>query len=146
MTQNDIAQVQASFRAVAQIKQQAASMFYGRLFEIAPGTRKLFVHTDLEVQGGKLMAAIGFVVGSLRQPEAMLGTVRALAARHVGYGVTDEHYASVGAALIWTLERGLGDAWTPRLSAAWTEAYTMLSRVMMDAAREAQAATDTAAA
>jgi nitric oxide dioxygenase len=67
----------------------------------------------------------------------MLGTVRALASRHVGYGVADSHYDSVGQALLWTLERGLGESWTPQLAGAWTAAYTMLSQVMIAASHVA---------
>lgn len=140
MTQDQIRQVQESFRAVLPIKQQAARLFYGRLFEIDPGLRPLFAHADLAAQGNKLMAALAFVVGSLREPGPMLATVRALAVRHAGYGVQEAHYASVGKALMWTLEAGLGDAWTAELWAAWAEAYQVLSGVMIQAMRDAEAA------
>ena len=113
-----------------------AALLYRRLFSTDPGTRRLFAHTDLEAQGRKLMAAIGFVVGALHRPEAMLGTVRDLARRHAGYGVREEHYATVGAALLWTLEQGLGEEFTPETRDAWAAAYGLLSGVMIQAARE----------
>jgi hemoglobin-like flavoprotein len=136
MTQEDITKVHESFRTVESIKEQASKMFYDRLFDIDPRARALFAHSNLVEQGNKLMAALAFVVASLRQPHAMLGTLRALAVRHAGYGVTDAHYVSVGKALMWTLEEGLGEAWTPQLWAAWAEVYETVSRVMINAARE----------
>lgn len=93
----------------------------------------------MKSQGGKLMAAIAMVVHALHAPEPMLGKVKTLGARHVGCGVEEAHYASVGVALIWTLEAGLGAAFTPALRDAWTGAYTLLSTVMIEAAREANA-------
>lgn len=136
MTPDQIRLVQASFQLVLPIAAQAAALFYRRLFSTDPGTRRLFARTDLEAQGRKLMAAIGFVVGALHRPEAMLGTVRDLARRHAGYGVREEHYATVGAALLWTLEQGLGEEFTPETRDAWAAAYGLLSGVMIQAARE----------
>jgi nitric oxide dioxygenase len=136
MTPDQIRLVQASFQLVLPIAAQAAARFYRRLFSTDPGTRRLFAHTDLEAQGRKLMAAIGFVVGALHRPEAMLGTVRDLARRHAGYGVREEHYATVGAALLWTLEQGLGEEFTPETRDAWAAAYGLLSGAMIQAARE----------
>ena len=115
MTPDQIRLVQASFQEVLPIRERAAALFYGRLFEIDPSTRSLFAGTDLRNQGAKLMAAIGMVVHALDAPQSMLGKVEALARRHVGYGVEERHYASVGAALLWTLEAGLGEAFTPEL-------------------------------
>src|SRR4051794_26110494 len=127
----------ASFRNVLPIREQAAALFYDRLFEIDPGTRGLFADSDLRSQGGKLMAAIGMVVHALDAPESMIEKVKDLARRHVNYGVEDKHYATVGAALLWTLQVGLGEAFTPELRDAWASAYQMLSERMMEAAREA---------
>jgi len=97
----------------------------------------LFADSDLRSQGGKLMAAIGMVVHALDGPESMIEKVKDLARRHVNYGVEDKHYATVGAALLWTLQVGLGEAFTPELRDAWASAYQMLSERMMEAAREA---------
>jgi nitric oxide dioxygenase len=140
MTPEQIALVERSFRLVLPAKDPAAALFYARLFEIDPSTRPLFARTDLAAQGGKLMAALGFVVGALRTPGPLLETATALARRHVGYGVQRPHYESVGAALLWTLERGLGEAWTPETAEAWTAAYTLLAGAMIAAAEEAEPA------
>jgi hemoglobin-like flavoprotein len=80
------------------------------------------------------MATLAAVVGGLRDIESILPTASALAIRHVGYGVKPEHYPSVGNALLWTLQRGLGPGWTPDVAAAWTAAYATLSGFMVDEA------------
>ena len=142
MTPDEIAGVQASFKQVVPIKDEAAALFYGRLFEIDPTTPPLFAGTDMKEQGAKLMATLGMVVAGLSRPETIVPAAQALAVRHVGYGVTRAQYASVGAALLWTLEQGLGPAaYTPEVAAAWTSAYTLLSTVMIDAAAGADGRT-----
>jgi hemoglobin-like flavoprotein len=78
------------------------------------------------------MTMLGTAVAGLSKLEALLPVVRALGARHAGYGVAAEHFAPVGAALIWTLEQGLGDGFTPDVKAAWVEVYGVLSRTMID--------------
>jgi hemoglobin-like flavoprotein len=135
MTPQQVTEVQASFVKVAPIAQQAAALFYGRLFETAPETRALF-SGDMDAQGRKLMAAIATVVDGLGQIEAVVPAVQDLAKRHVAYGVRPEHYALVGGALLWTLEQGLGDALTPAVSAAWAAAYSVLAEAMIAAAYE----------
>lgn len=137
MLPEQIEQVQESFSAVLPIQEQAAALFYGRLFELDPALRPLFVHVDMAAQGEKLMGALGFVVGSLASPGPMAAALRALAIRHMAYGVQEAHYATVGAALLWTLEAGLGSRWNAALAAAWTEAYGLVSGVMIEAARDA---------
>jgi hemoglobin-like flavoprotein len=133
MTPQQVSDVQASFAKVAPIAPQAASLFYGRLFETAPETRALF-SGDMDAQGAKLMAAIATVVNNLDALEAVVPAVQDLAKRHVAYGVAPAHYPVVGAALLWTLEQGLGDGFTPQVAAAWTAAYGVLSEVMIAAA------------
>ncbi|RED51381.1 globin family protein [Aestuariispira insulae] len=135
MTPKQIDLVQTTFKDVAAIKEQAAALFYDRLFEIDPGTRALF-KGDMKEQGRKLMATIGVAVASLRNLEAVLPTVRKLAEKHVDYGVQESHYQTVGAALLWTLEKGLGSKFTPEVKEAWTAVYGALAGVMIDAARE----------
>ena len=139
MDPEQIRLVQDSFAKVVPMQEQAAGLFYGRLFETAPETRPLFAGTDMALQGRKLMAAIAFVVGHLRAPEAMLPAVRELARRHVGYGVKAGYYGSVGAALLWTLGEGLGPDFTPAVREAWASAYGLLSGVMIEAAGAATA-------
>jgi len=130
LTPQQIELIQQSFAKVVPISEKAAAMFYGRLFEIAPETKVLF-RSDMAEQGRKLMATLSVVVSGLANLEAILPTASALAKRHVSYGVKASHYAPVGAALLWTLEKGLGSAWTPELAAAWTAAYTILSGFMI---------------
>jgi hemoglobin-like flavoprotein len=137
MTPEQIRLVQESFRSVLPIREQAAALFYERLFRIDPTLRPLFSHTDLKSQGKKLMAAIGFVVGALRRPEQVLPVACDLARRHVAYGVREEHYATVGAALLWTLEKGLGKSFPPAVRDAWAAAYGLLSGAMIAAAAAA---------
>jgi hemoglobin-like flavoprotein len=130
MTSDEIDLVQSTFEKVRPISQVAAGLFYDRLFEIAPEVKPLF-KGDMAEQGRKLMATLAVVVGSLHSLSTILPAVSALAKKHVEYGVKPGHYASVGAALLWTLERGLGTAWTPEAAKAWTNAYTTLSNFMV---------------
>lgn len=137
MTPDQLVLVQDSFRQVVPIKDAAASLFYGRLFEIDPTAKPLFAKADMAEQGQKLMATLGMVVGGLSRPETIIPAAQALARRHVGYGVTEAQYATVGAALLWTLGQGLGQGFTADVEAAWVAAYTMLSGVMIEAAAAA---------
>lgn len=137
--------VQETWRQVVPIADVAASLFYGRLFVIDPSTRDLFAGLDLESQKKKLIRALAMVVGSLDHVEELAPTIADLGRRHVGYGVRDAHYDSVGTALLWTLEQGLADAWTAEVQEAWTAAYGLLSGVMRDAANEATEVHRTAA-
>jgi hemoglobin-like flavoprotein len=130
MTPDEVEKVQQSFAKVAPIADQAAALFYGRLFEIAPEVKPLF-KGDMKEQGRKLMGTLAVVVGGLTQLDTILPAASALAKKHVGYGVKASHYTPVGAALLWTLEQGLGPAWTPELAQAWTTAYTTLSGYMI---------------
>ena len=130
MTPDQITAIQESFSKVVPISEHAAMLFYGRLFEIAPAVKPLF-RGDLTEQGRKLMATLGVVVNGLPDLESVLPAASALAKRHVDYGVKAHDYAPVGAALLWTLEHGLGEQWTPRLAAAWSEAYAVLSGFMI---------------
>jgi hemoglobin-like flavoprotein len=108
-------------------------MFYDRLFELDPSLRLMF-HTSREEQARKLAQALTVVVTSIDRPDQIRGAVEALGRRHGGYGVRDEHYATVGAALLWTLDKGLGDAFTPDVREAWTAAYGWLALTMREAA------------
>ena len=137
MTPEQVGLVQESFKKVLPIAPQAADLFYGRLFEIAPELRRLFP-ADLKEQKRKLMAMLGTAVTNLHQVDKIVPAVQDLGRRHAGYGVTAEHYKPVGEALIWTLGQGLGDAFTPALKSSWVEAYTMLAGVMTDAAKPAR--------
>ncbi|BAM91118.1 putative nitric oxide dioxygenase [Bradyrhizobium oligotrophicum S58] len=140
MTPSQIELVQDSFAKVAPISDQAATIFYDRLFEVAPQVRAMFPD-DLTEQRKKLMATLAVVVNGLTNLPAILPAASALAKRHVGYGAKPEHYPVVGSALLWTLEKGLGDAWTDDVAQAWTAAYGTLSGYMIsEAYGKAQAA------
>jgi nitric oxide dioxygenase len=133
MTPKQIILVQTSFEQVLPIAEQAAVLFYGRLFEIDPSLRPLF-RGDMAEQGRKLMTTLKVVVNGLTRLEALVPAVEALGRRHAGYGIKDEHYNTVAAALLWTLEQGLGEAFTAEVRTAWVAAYTILSEVMIAAA------------
>jgi hemoglobin-like flavoprotein len=130
MTPDQVKLVQDSFKKVAPIADQAAVLFYDRLFEIAPQVRPMFP-TDMTEQRKKLMTTLGVVVAGLNNLPSVLPAASALAKKHVGYGVKPEHFAIVGQALLWTLEKGLGAAWTPDVAAGWTSAYTTLADYMI---------------
>lgn len=130
MTPREIDLVQTSFAKVIPIADTAASLFYGRLFEIAPEVRPMFP-ADLAEQRRKLMAALGMVVGGLRKLDAILPAVKTLAMRHVTYGVSAVHYAPVGEALVWTLQQGLGEGFTAETREAWLSAYRLLADAMI---------------
>jgi hemoglobin-like flavoprotein len=141
MTPDQIKAIQESFAKVAPISEQAAALFYGRLFEIAPSLKPLF-RGDMQEQGKKLMATLAVVVSGLANLETILPAASALAKRHVAYGVTAGDYAPVGEALLWTLERGLGGQWTPELAVAWAAAYGVLSEFMIGEAYGRSAAAE----
>ncbi|SON54786.1 Nitric oxide dioxygenase [Hartmannibacter diazotrophicus] len=133
MTPEQVKLVQESFQKVAPIADAAADIFYNRLFEVAPEVRSMFP-ADMSDQKGKLMKTLGVAVQNLHQVQTILPVVQELGAKHVAYGVKPEHYDTVGSTLLYTLEKGLGDAWTPELKDAWTETYVTVATVMKDAA------------
>ena len=133
MTPDQVKLVQQSFAKVAPISEQAAVLFYDRLFEVAPAVKAMFP-ADMTEQRKKLMATLAVVVNGLSNLESILPAASALATRHVAYGAKPEHYPVVGAALLWTLEKGLGEAWSPDLAAAWSAAYATLSGYMISVA------------
>jgi nitric oxide dioxygenase len=140
MTPEQVNLVQQSFAKVAPISEQAAVLFYDRLFEVAPSVKAMFP-VDMTEQRKKLMATLAVVVNGLSNLEAVLPAASALAKRHVSYGAKPEHYPVVGSALLWTLEKGLGANWTPDVAEAWTAAYGTLSGYMIsEAYGSAQAA------
>lgn len=137
MTPEQVKLVQDSFKKVEPIAATAGDMFYNRLFEIAPEVRPMFAD-NIEEQRDKLMSMLGTAVANLHQVETILEPVKALGVKHLDYGVKDEHYDTVGEALIWTLQEGLKEDFTPEVKEAWIETYGTVSSVMKDAASEAQ--------
>ena len=134
MTPEQITLIEASWAEIRPIVPEVPALFYARLFEIAPELRGMFPE-DMAEQGQKLMAMLSAVVAGLRAPERLMPAVRELGERHAGYGVAPEHYAPVGAALIWTLDQGLDGGLDAPTREAWTAAYTILSAAMIDAAQ-----------
>ncbi len=133
MDMRQIELVQNTFKLVAPIADTAAGLFYGRLFELDPQLRPLF-KSDLKDQGKKLMQMLAVAVNGLTHLERIVPAVQQLGERHVQYGVVDAHYDTVGEALLWTLNQGLGEAFTEEVEQAWTAAYTLLATVMKEAA------------
>ena len=129
--------VKQTWQKVAPIADTAARLFYNRLFEIDATTRPLFNASNLVEQRRKLIQALTIVVNGLDHLEVLVPNLQSLGRRHAQYGVTDGHYDTVGAALLWTLEQGLGSDWSLEVKAAWSEAYVLLADVMREAAREA---------
>jgi hemoglobin-like flavoprotein len=125
--------VRASFAKVAPIAPATAAMFYDRLFMLDPALRPLF-KSDMAEQGRRLMSIIGIAVANFGKLDVILPAVRDLGQRYAWYGVRQAHCDTVGTALVWTLEQGLGDDFTPATRQAWVEAYTILAGTMQQAA------------
>jgi len=138
MTTNEKSLVKETFAKVVPISDRAAALFYGRLFELDPSLRSLFP-TDIREQGKKLMQMLGYCVGKLDALDELVPAVKELGRKHAGYGAEEEDYATVGGALLWTLEQGLGAAFTPEVKAAWTAVYELLAATMLEGAKAAAA-------
>jgi hemoglobin-like flavoprotein len=137
MTPRQIDLIRASWSAVEPIADTAATLFYDQLFELDPAIRRLFRRTDMAAQRKILMQTLTVVVKSLDKLDTIVPAVQALGRRHAGYGVRSEHYESVGIALLWTLEQGLGEAFDDETREAWAAAYGTLASVMIAAADDA---------
>ena len=134
-TETDIMLVRNTFDRVVPIAGVAADLFYDRLFYMAPSLRQMFPD-DLRDQKRKLMVMLATAVHSLTDLDALAPKLMELGARHAGYGVRDHHYKVVGEALIWTLERGLADAFTPEVERAWVRVYLLIAATMQAGADE----------
>jgi hemoglobin-like flavoprotein len=133
MTPEQIALVEQSFAKILPIKDRAAGLVYDRLFEIDPSLRALF-KGDMARQRSMLAVAIAMIVRGLRTPVTIVPALQEMGRRHAGYGVRPEHYATVGEALLWALERALGEGFTPETRTAWAEAYDLVASTMIEAA------------
>ncbi len=125
--------VKDSWIKVLPIKEQAAELFYGRLFEKYPEVKPYF-KGDMKEQGRKLMAMLNTAVNGLDNLESLIEPLKQSGKAHVDYGVKAEDYDKVGDTFLWTLEQGLGDAFTPEVKEAWTVTYTTVAKVMIDGA------------
>ncbi len=137
LTQHQKELVQNTWSQVVPIADTAAGLFYAKLFELDPSVKPLFANSDMKEQGKKLMQMIGVAVKGLDSLGELVPAVAALGKRHNTYGVKAQHYDTVGAALLDTLAKGLGDAFTPETKEAWTITYTTLANVMIQAQSEA---------
>ena len=133
MTPEQIDVVKSNFKVVETISDDAAALFYQKLFELNPELKKLF-SSDMVEQGRALMKMIGYAVSNLDRIEDIVEPVKKLGIRHIKYGVKAEDYNTVGEALLWTLDKGLGDAFTDEAKEAWTLTYGILADTMMQAA------------
>jgi hemoglobin-like flavoprotein len=131
----NVALVQQTWEQVVPIADEAALAFYSRLFELDPSLRSMFRQTDMVEQRRKLMQMITVAVRGLNRFDELMPALQAMGRRHVGYGVQDHHYDTVGAALLWTLEQGLGDAFTPEARESWTLLYGTLASIMKTSSR-----------
>jgi hemoglobin-like flavoprotein len=139
LTQAQKTLVQDSFKTIVPIADDAASLFYRRLFELDPSLERMFP-SDMTEQRKKLVQMLAAAVKGLDRLDQLVPVVQSLGRRHAGYGVLDSHYDTVGSALLWTLEMGLGRAFTTEMKDAWATVYGLLATTMKDAAREALAA------
>lgn len=135
MQRQTVNDVQTTWKMVEGIAPQAAALFYANLFEADPALKPLF-KGDMVNQGEKLIQMIGAAVGKLDELDTLVPILRNLGRRHVGYGVKNAHYDTVGRALLKTLDQGLGPAFTPQVSAAWSEVYGVMAGVMTSAAND----------
>ena len=135
ITEAQKALVQETWEKVRPIAPQAAEIFYAKLFEMDPSLKPLF-KGNMDDQGAKLMKTLGIAVGGLSNLGSIVPVVQELGKRHVTYGVKKQHYATVGGALLGTLQAGLGEAFTPEVKEAWTEVYSALSSIMIDSSAD----------
>jgi hemoglobin-like flavoprotein len=137
MNSEQINLLRTSFQKIEPVAEEAGVLFYVKLFKIDPELRRLF-KGKMNEQGLKLMQMIGLAVEGLDRMEEFVPELRALGARHTGYGVEDRHYETVGAALLWTLEAALGADFNEQTKEAWTEVYSFLTRIMKEASRQTE--------
>ena len=134
MSPDTTAILKATWAKVVPISDTAAGLFYDRLFTLDPSLKPMFANANMQEQRRKLMQAIAAVINGVDNLDSLVPTLQNLGRNHGRYGVTDRHYETVGAALLWTLEQGLKEAWTPAAKSAWTAAYSTVATVMRNAA------------
>jgi len=140
MNQDQKSVIRRTWALVTPISDIAATLFYDRLFEIDPPTRLLFRADALAEQRRKLMQTLDALVQGLDHLDDLVPVLEDLGRRHLRYGVQESHYDSVGSALLWTLERGLGTHWTDEAREAWGEVYGLTAGIMKKAAHDAESA------
>jgi len=136
VTPRQIDLIRASWSAVEPISDDAARLFYERLFELDPAIRRLFARTDMAAQRRILMQTLALLVSSLDDFETVTPVLAALGRVHAGFGVRQGHYDTVEAALLWALDRGLSDTFDDETADAWATAYSAVASVMIEAAEK----------
>jgi len=131
VTQRQIKLVQASFAKVEPIAEQAADIFYNKLFEYDPKLKPLF-KSDIKAQGRKLMATLKVATAGLNDLDTLVPVLHKLAERHVNYGVKAADFTPVGNALLYALEQGLGDQFTKDVRQAWVDVFRLIATTMKD--------------
>jgi hemoglobin-like flavoprotein len=139
LTAADKMLVQESFAKIAPIADDAAALFYRRLFEVDPSLQAMF-RGPMAEQRRKLMQMLTAAVKGLDHVDRLVPVLQDLGRRHAGYGVNAVHYDIVAEALLWTLEKGLGPAFTLETRRAWTTVYSLIAGTMQEAARESLSA------
>jgi len=139
MTPQQVHLIRKSFAELSRHDHVAALVFYRRLFEIDPGLRPLFKN-DIEEQSRKLLEMLAVLIAMLERPLGLELELKAMGLRHAGYGVRDEHYATVGGALLDMLAEVLGAKFTPEVREAWTLLYGAVESLMKEGAAQADAA------
>lgn len=130
MTANQVRLIRDTWHSIGPIAKMVPQIFYGRLFEIDPSTKALFARTDMPDQHMKLLEALDLLADHADDLESLIPAFESLGRRHVRYGVLDKHYDSVESALLWTLERSFGFAFTHDAREAWTLAYEFIADTM----------------
>ncbi|MCB8942289.1 MAG: hemin receptor [Ardenticatenaceae bacterium] len=135
MNNQQIMLIQQSFALLQGRTDEVAALFYQHLFELEPGLRPLFTH-NIHQQGAKFIATLAFIIGSLKNPEAIIPAIKQLGQRHLIYGVRHEHYHLLQLALSATLQQALGAAFTPAVAEAWHNLYYLIAGLMKEAASQ----------
>ena len=134
MNAQQITLVQTSFAQLSADPDAAAGIFYQQLFALDPALRPMFTHTDMHVQGRKLMQMLAVLVSALNTPKRVFALGEEVGKSHLKYGVTEAHYATVGQALLAAIRQGLGEGYTPDVDAAWKALYTSLMFIVKQTA------------
>jgi hemoglobin-like flavoprotein len=134
MTTTEITLVKNAFEKLGPISEQAAALFYARLFELDPSFRRL-LRGNMEAQQRKFLEMITLAVNSLDRPDEIAATLRPLGVQHARAGVRPEHYSAVGTALLWTLEKTLAADFSPAVKSAWSAAYSLFSNFLLEGQR-----------
>lgn len=135
MTPEQTALIQGTWARLVNSGEDAAALFYERLFALDPSLRGQF-RGDIASQGKKLVDMMQSIVGGLDHFEQLLPAARELGRRHHYYGVRDEDYGPVGEAMLWMLAEALGDGYTPEADRAWRELYALLAAAMIEGATD----------